>query len=322
MYFGGGQTLEAATPLQLGAGAEVEANFSLKLQPSHKIRGALEGFVAHQSAVFELMAGEEDVSPSRVTVNSETGRFEIQDVLPGAYVLRATQGQASGGTAVTVAGGDVSGVTVTLEPAVEVKGNTRFTNVPPGETPEVLHERLSGGLCQAVLHRGEKTVMPQYGEDGAFTISNVPPGRYRVTVQCFGGYANSVTAGRQDLLAEPFLTVGAGTPAMEIVATHGGGTVQATVAAPDTDGGNAQVLLVPNFASTGPVLEQVGGAEGVRELVCGIGGLAPGVYTAYALPMGVDVPFRDAAFLATLTGGVTVQVEDQTEKQIRLEVRR
>jgi hypothetical protein len=274
------------------------------------------GFAPSRPATFELIQGEEDASPSRVTVNRETGRFEIEDVLPGAYTLRVTQDQTSGETGVTVGGADVDGVKVELQAAVEVKGTVRFTNAEP----KVLGG-IGAGECQVELRHGEKVVISHDGDGGTFSMGTVLPGRYRVTVACSTGYVNSVMAGRQDLFADAMLSVGAGTPPIEIVATHGGGTVEVGVTSRNGEVEPPGVLLVPNFSSTGPVWLLAGRVPNQPENTAEFSGLAPGTYTAYGLAVRTEVPFRDPAFLASLTGGVTVQVTDPGTTEVRLEVR-
>jgi hypothetical protein len=326
VYYGGAQTLDSAAPLTVPAGTEAQADFSLKMQPSYKIRGTVSNFVPHQSAVFQLLASEEDVSPSRVTVNNETGRFEIQDVLPGTYVLRATQRQTSGEAAVTVGATDVNGVNLVLSPAVEVRGTVRWTNSGTLRDPggRAILERM-GNQCEVRLHRGEKTISSQFEENGEFVMKNVLPANYRVSVTCFDGYANSVAAGRQDLLANSLLRVGSGAEtSIEVVATHGGGKVHATVrtANETSEEDLVQALLVPTSGgNTGPALEPCRW-QAQAEYRCDFSRLAPGVYTAYAFLKREDIEFRNPAFLASLSGGVSVQVEENTQKTVNLEVAR
>jgi hypothetical protein len=130
-YFGGGQTLDSATPVQIQPGTEAHTDLSLTLEPSYKIRGSLGNYVPRRTVKFELLNGDEDVSPSRVSVNSDTGKFEIQDVVPGSYVLRVTQDQASAMLPVQVRAADVNRLSLALVPPVDVKVVTRYTNSSP-----------------------------------------------------------------------------------------------------------------------------------------------------------------------------------------------
>jgi uncharacterized protein (DUF2141 family) len=109
-YFGGGKTLDSAQPINIEPGSESRADINLTMEPSHKIRGALGNFAPRRTVKFELLSGDEDVSPSRVSVNGDTGKFEIQDVIPGAYALRATQGETSAEIPVNVTPTDVDGL--------------------------------------------------------------------------------------------------------------------------------------------------------------------------------------------------------------------
>jgi hypothetical protein len=88
VYFGGGQTLDAATPISIGPGSNAAADFHLNLEPAYRIRGTLAN-VPSGTITFELLQGPEDVSASRTSLNATTGKFEVQDVTPGNYLLRA-----------------------------------------------------------------------------------------------------------------------------------------------------------------------------------------------------------------------------------------
>jgi len=329
-FFGSGQTLDSATPVVISAGTEFEANLRLKLQPSFKIRGVLGNAAPHPPVKFELLAGDEDVSPSRVTLNHDTGRFEIQDVLPGAYILRATQDDDSAELPVNVGRADLNGLRLELLPPVEVRGSVRFTNVPdapPGtDQTSVRRARAMVGRCMLSLHRSGIVLRSEFSDGSDFVVRKVQPGTYRSTIQCFGAYPNSISAGRQDLLANPLLTIAPGAPPiLEIVASYGGGSLQVTIAPPDGAGRSdrVQVLLIPSSSnSTGPVLTPAFRLE-ARDFEAVAANLAPGTYTAYALlDRDNDIEFRNPAFLATLSGGVTVQVDDKKSTTVRLKVTR
>lgn len=139
IYLGGGRTLDAATQVQIEYGSKITADFRLTLEPAFKIRGTLLN-APPDAVTFELLQGSEDVSASRASLNSTTGKFEVQDVTPGTYLLRATlAGKPAGGVAsgamrgeavVAVNGADVNDVSISLEPAVTVQGRTRMVGTP------------------------------------------------------------------------------------------------------------------------------------------------------------------------------------------------
>src|ERR1019366_7584742 len=95
-----------------------------------RIRGTLAN-VPSGTITFELLQGPEDVSASRTSLNASTGKFEVQDVTPGNYLLRATQeGKMRGETIITVSERDVNDVSVALAPAVAVQGVIRVVGAP------------------------------------------------------------------------------------------------------------------------------------------------------------------------------------------------
>ncbi len=313
-YFGGGSRLAAAAPVTLAAGSEARADIRVSFQAASAISGVLESYAPRQGVRFELLRDGEDVAPGRVPVNGDTGRFEIPDVLPCAYLLRATQGENVAERAVVVSGAGLKGLTLALSPPVTIEVIDRSTNESPQEggrcSVRLVEPTRAPGLPGAAIVRRES------GRPAALRAS---PGTYRVTADCQGAYLRSAVSGTQDLLANPMLTVQAGVqPAIELVRTNGGGSVAATLewqaGEPDSNPG---VLLVPQLsASTGTVLRPATGEGKGGRFIAQFDSLAPGVYLAYAFSDVRDVEHRDPEFLKTLTGGVSVQVADQSEAKV------
>jgi uncharacterized protein (DUF2141 family) len=320
-------SLDAAQSIHIVSGTEARADLSLTMQPAYKIRGSLGNFVPRRTVKFELLSGDEDVSASRVSVNGDTGRFEIQDVLPGSYTVRATQNEMSAEVPISADGAEIGGLVVQLSPGVEIRVHNQMTNPPKKTDDGDQSDQMERGGCSVSLHPPGRRVGPSYtgrpssspasaGGRDEVLITGVLPGTYRAAIQCFGSYARSVTFGTQDLLMNPVLTIQPGTapPLIEIVATHGGGTVNGTVSIENAKKNSPlAILLVPQFTpSTGPIMSFAG--EGEFEF----DGLAPGSYAAYAFSNMEEVEFRNPAFLQSLTGGLAVQVEDNQEKTITI----
>lgn len=351
VYFGGGQTLDSATPILIEPGAKAAADFHLNLESAYRIRGTLAN-APSGTITFELLQGIEDISASRTSLNATTGKFEVQDVTPGNYTLRATQeGKMRGETTVTVSDRDVSEVSIALSPAVAVQGVVRVLGAPlkakhlPGfdqaraaaadaDKEEIdamsdqdieancnvsLHARAGGARSQSTPARRMRNAAGVQ-ENGSFTIPDVLPGLYTVRLQCYGGYPTSALSGGIDLLANPNLTIQPGSaPApIEIQLKRGGGTLNGEFAVnpiPKTAG----VLLVPAFNSTGPTMLPVGiDFESQDKVHFGQMFLAPGDYTAYAFSEWQQVEFRNPGFLQTLSGGESVRIEDGKEQKVSI----
>jgi hypothetical protein len=330
-YFGGGAELISVTPFVIGAGTEARADLSLKLEPAFKIRGALENFTAHETVAFTLIQGEEEVSASRSTLNGTNGKFEIDDVIAGNYLLRAQQGSKTRGELpVSVSGGDVNDVPVTLSPPVAVQVSERMIGELPKMPPDPDGDREDSGPagCTVNLHssRGRENVIGLRGfvaqrqTNGEMNIPAVFAGRYRIQVVCSGGYPLSIQSGGTDLFANPQITIQPGVaPApIEINLKLGGGTIEGKLEL-DPFPPQAGVLLVPKFsASTGPRMTPVGAFPGAGDQHFEFENLAPGDYMVYALSNTHGLEFRDPTFLQALTNGVGVKVEDGKTSKIEL----
>lgn len=320
-YFGGAPERASAAPIEVAAGSLVQTDFRVDLQRAFRIRGKLEGYRPPDSVRFELLHGNEPGEPQRAVLDGVTGEFEILDVLPGAYTLRATQDKTRGEVALTVAGVDLGGISIALAPGVTINGSTHFVAAPGASA-------VSGGgqfraACSVDLreHRRRDSEFVGIPEaTGQFTMPDVFPGEYRVSIQCNGGYALSASFGNIDLLTNPIITITKdATRPIEIACQPGGGLLKARFAG-ETPSGRA-VLLVPSFPSfAGPVL--IGPISATLPKLPGdvmFSGLAPGEYSVYGLSKSEDLDYHSAAFLQSLSGGTTVRIEDGKTTEVAIE---
>jgi hypothetical protein len=329
VYAGGGHNLDSANPIVIGPGDQARADIHITRAPAFKIRGALGNYIPHQSVTFELLRGDEQVSSSRTVVNGTTGRFEIADVTPGTYLLRATQEQkARGETMVTVTDRDINQIALALAPAVTVRVIQHSLGGPP-QTGPVFRLGDSAGLvysmCTVCLQSSDRNARGLFGRRKAgndeSAIENVLPGDYRVVLQCMGGYPTAAQFGGVDLLANPKLTISPGVaPApIEITLKSGGGLLSGKLVVsplPQTPG----ILLVPLFTpSPGPVLQPAFPAPGSQEgAPFQFNFLAPGDYVAYAFSQRDDLEFRNPAFLQSLSNGTPVHIEENGQQELTL----
>lgn len=330
-YHGGGSTLDAATPLEIKAGTEAHADLKVHMEPAYAIRGVLSNYVPHRAVKFELLKDGESIPASPASVNSATGRFEIQGVVSGAYLLHATQDEATADVAINLSGRDLDGLSATFFPPADLNVHTTIANPETNPSPDA-DSNVGGrlGMVQCILtldpadgRSNSRILMSQQDQNGGLAIHGVTGGVYRSAISCFGGYAQSALLGTQDLLLNPTLKVNAGgeLPAVEILVRRGGGSITGQLKAvkpEDSDG--LTVLAVPQFAgSTGPVRMPVfNGAQSERENQFGLGNLAPGAYEIYAFAGRKEVEFRNPKFLQTLTGGTRVQVNDSSTATIAI----
>lgn len=333
IYSGGSYDLDSATPVEIAYASEAKADINVTLEPAFKIRGVLGNLIPYQTAKFELLRGVEDVSASRVSLNGSTGRFEIQDVTPGTYTLRATQNQKTRAEIiVTMNGRDVNDVALFLAPGVTVGATVHTSGAPaaphhPVEADDQVQGFNNRGAvsCNVALHpfgsNSEQVHMLAPDPGGDLIAQDILPGEYQVTLQCFGGYVTSATAGSADLLTNPRLTVqpGVAPPRIEITMTQGGGILKGKLV---LDPAPAQpcILLVPSFsASTGPLLQPLFQMPGSQEgSNFQLPFLAPGDYTVYAFSQQNEIEFRNPTYLQTLSGGTHVKIDATGEQDITL----
>lgn len=307
VYFGGASDIGSAALIPVGAGTHVRTDFQLAVQRAFKIRGKIEGYTAREPVSFELLRGDDPAVPSRAILDGSTGQFEILDVIPGAYRLRATQADTRGEAMVNVSGQDLSGLSIVLSPPVTVSGFMRSLGVPA--------DPHAPSSCQVSLHQRwqpDSRYMSKPQESGQFIIEGLFPGEYRVTLQCYGGYPRSASFGSADLLADPAITISSNAPPppIEVEYKPGGGSLRVKFAGEIPPQG--AVLVAPVFsASAGPVLQAATGTVVFTNL-------APGDYSVFALSQLADAEYRSPAFLQSLSGGASVHLEDGTTVEIAI----
>jgi hypothetical protein len=357
VYFGGASSLMSATPILIKAGSDEQADITLTMSPSFRIRGRLLNLAQGEPVRFELLNGDEEVGASRVSVNQYSGAFQIHDVVHGSYILRATQGKtARGEVPVGVGAADLDGVALTLAPAVNVKVVTLVANkyedvlraqgleaedsggdlqgaadlsMPPHGRLQAPAPPCAPSLQPVGTQSRQSEITPTQanatnGEDGAITFKEVLPGTYRLSFNCYAGYVASVQWAGNDLLTDLLLTLQPGIdPApVEVTARFGGGALSGDLKLGDSANvEQAGILLVPQFTSaTGPVTATATKpAPSTSEPpVFEFANLAPGHYLAYAFANLSEVEFRNPEYLRSLTGGTSVEIADGKQANITL----
>jgi uncharacterized protein (DUF2141 family) len=327
VYFGGGRTLDSANPVEVRSGTQATADFRLKLEPAFEVRGELRNYDPREAISFAMVINGEEVSVGLDRFNRETGAFVIQDVVSGNYVLRAFQANSVGEALFRVSEADVVNVAVALSPPVDIPIRVRYTNPEPAtEKSPVIDDdervpNCTASLIEELPDASARVAHPVSPEDGY--LRNVVPGNHRVLIGCFGAYVRSALAGTQDLLAVPVLTVSPDSPApsIEILATHGGGALTVKTNSALIHSTQFQVLLVPQFAASSGPQHREGFARNpgsTNEFNFEFSNLAPGTYAVYAFG-NQENEFRNPAFLRTLSGGQTVEIEDDSNKVITIE---
>jgi hypothetical protein len=289
------------------------------IHPLFKIQGKVQGYLATKAVNFYLLRGADRTDPIRTLFDVQTGTFEILDVAPGEYRLRAAQEKMRGEVQVTVGSADVSGIPIALLPSTPVLG----VMLSVGGRAEAIRypKPCNVNLSQDWSQGRDAVYVPEWQQNGHFTLEGVFPGDYQVRFACFGAYIRSASFGGADLLRNPVLTIPADgpLPSLEIDYTPGGGALQATFTDPVLP--FDAVLLAPGFhAGNGPELQRVKRFFGTlpNQDMFQFSNLAPGDYMLYTFPKFEDVELGNPAFLRALSGGTRVHIEDGQITQLTI----
>jgi hypothetical protein len=274
--------LSLATVVDVQPGAELTSiDIVVPEQDTFRVRGRIVDPAGQRSSetvsVSIVMRGA-TASPIAVgatpSYNPVDGTFELRDVPPGAYWLRATAAANSADSVVpsSAAGrtladvfvdslfserrvaqvaldvfNDIDGLTVTLGSGIPIRGLVSVEGQPLSSVGDVtrleviLKPAATGMLTNPSRHRPIRA-------DGVFTLENVLPGEYVVTVASLpsGYYVKDVRLEQVDAFERPMVLSGPVAGTLSIVLSPKAGQIEGSVA--DDRGrpvSGIQAVLVP-----------------------------------------------------------------------------
>ncbi len=332
-YYPGTQDLRQASAVQLHAGDDFPANFSLAPSPSVVVRGSIANLGAGSSALVMLQSKDFNLTLNGAEIRKD-GTFEIRDVAPGAYTVVAT---VSGATplmarqALEVGSENVERLHLVPQAGGWVHGRLRVESKAAARLDPsqfFLALRSAEGdddvLGALALGEGFGTVARVNG-DGSFEWKNVPPGRYYIELAGDPGasadwFMKSIAAGGREATDTGF-SVGGGVAAVELVASANGAVVDGV--AVDAKGeplANATVVAVPETrlrARTDRYRKTVSDQSGHFTLH----GLPPGEYTLFAWESVDGEAYYNPEFLKSFEGqGTVLRVSEGERKSVQLAV--
>lgn len=245
--------LAAATVTLVAGEVQEGVDLRMQFQPTSRIEGTIvnpAGAPVTTQLLFSRQSPVKALNTSQVRPAQPEGSFRIDSVSPGFYGLlaqsRATDGPALWAMAdVTVGAGDVVNVTLSLQPALEIRGRVVFdgaTLEPPSDLSTVsVRLRSAGAMLVSTTSAVDAA--------GAMTVSGIIPGRYSVTGSVPAGTTpgpsapawrvSAVTVGGRDVTDRIFdiSEAGAGDLTVtfsDLVSTLSG-TLTSATGAPETD---------------------------------------------------------------------------------------
>jgi hypothetical protein len=180
-------------------------------------------------------------------IANQDGTFQIDNVLPGPYVVyaqaRSNNVQMSAYNRLDIANGNIDNYTLALRPGMTVPGQIYFDPAPP-ENFQMRSIQISlSPVDNLPIGSARATV----ADDRKFTFQNLAPGRYRMTVtvsQGSGGYVSRALFGGTDALSDAFALDSENTP-LQILIGFTQGRIEAMTEQAGRPFPNARVLLAP-----------------------------------------------------------------------------
>jgi hypothetical protein len=242
------------------------------------------------------------------------GSFAIANVPPGHYTAIARSGGRGedpriGTQAVTVAGDNVTGISIALQPGVSLAG---YITVESSGTPSPVD--YSGFRVDApdvdplpFVGGGPNTSGSRAEKNGAFQINGLLPGRHYIRVNGQGSWSlQSVSVAGRDVTDEPVdLKSGQNVDSVSIVLTDRSTQVTGTVR--DAEGNPVQQITVIAFSADQQYWHsqsrQIQAVRVDQSGVFHLRGLPPGDYSVAAVDDAEEGEWFDPSYLEGIRTG-------------------
>lgn len=326
LFYPGSGDFQQAQSIQLNPGDEIAADFIFVSAPVVSIKGRITNGITGAPATNAAVAAfwtdyvEGEGLPGKVAPDS--GVFEIKDVAPGFYIVRASFAEENqtylGEQAVEVGVKGADNVEIAVLPDFVVAGHV--TMISDGRTVQKRTpvEFVAEGLMPRVR---TNAVSPEFKFDAQLR----PEHRYRVNVLGLPEdyYLKSVLLSGHEMPADNFVVNGRRGD-LELVLSPTGGHIDGTLFDGNDQPTRGSVLLIPDLADPGPpelFRRQSAGGDGKFTFR----GVPPGSYRLLAMEspeledqindpdFSRNVAGRGDSISVTESGKYTIQVRLVTD---------
>jgi Carboxypeptidase regulatory-like domain len=260
----------SAQSIRVSAGApSPPIRFRVQNERVFRVRGR----IANGGGMMSLKLVDSLVPEDIRNVNAGAdGTFEVDRLLPGAYVITGSGQQTASRAIVTVADHDLADVNVDARPCPKLKGTVTLDGAPSAPKTKLDSVIPLTHLDQAF------TVFGQVNARGAFTVDCVQPDNYSIDVSFKPGqYLKSITVDGRDVTYAPVDLTSLGDKTIAIALSSHAAELRGTVRDPSGKPRPATSVTIWSAAS-GLNLTATSATDGTFQL----GNLPPGNYRVAA----------------------------------------
>jgi hypothetical protein len=327
VYYPGVPDLASTSPIQLAAGQQTEADFSMTAVPVYHVSGTVTGYPPDQGVALQLLNQSGEVLSFPVRFNLETGVFDLETVPAGSYVLKASSPAGDHPLRAEIrlnVAANVDNVHLVLGPTLSIPVVVRMESSSPSnlntrgwnqQRPPVSVRLIP---TEPLAREQPSTYVRQSQGNEVMTVQDVEPGRYYAEVMAWGPwYVQSAVYGETNLLSEDLTVAPGQTYPIEIVLRDDGATLTGKFKSSDGAEAVAPVLVVPQPASKrGIKVTQISSENGFS-----MNGLAPGDYLVFAFDHADKIEYASSEMLqpyASQATHVTLSPNHETQVMLNL----
>lgn len=307
-YYPGTRERAQAAAIQLRAGDDFPANFSLTQSPSLTIKGSVTNLPPGATVGITLQSRDFNVVMNGAEMHKDGG-FEIRDVSPGAYTIAAVVENATppmmARQSLQVAD-NIEGIRLSPQIGGTIRGRLRMegeTATPTDPSQIFLQLRSAEDSDDSLTSPGGETIPAQVNADGSFEWKDVMPGRYFVALTGASDdcYLKSAAAGGREV-SESGLSTSSGVTTLDLILDRNGAGIEGIA----TDTAGSPVADVVVVAVPEPRLRRLSdryrGASTDQSGHFRLRGLPPGDYTLFAWESVEGEAYLNADFLRNFEG--------------------